>query len=222
MMKENITCYFAASLFSARDRLFNRRLCEQIESNGITCFLPQRDGFEFSILGKLLDKSELEQGILQELIYLLDIGVLLPKSDIVLAVLDEPMDEGVIVEICYAKLLGIPVIGVRTDSKAPFGEKEDKFGGGHFFPMFQCAGMIFNYDDNVEEIANDFIKWQRMVSRQENHCIPEPYVPIKKKADIIFKDITKYNNEDSIKIIVQRLRECGKSELIPQRRKTDG
>ncbi len=216
MMKENITCYFAASLFSTRDRLFNRRLCEQIESNGVTCILPQRDGFEFSILGKILDKSELEQGILQELIYLLDIGVLLPKSDIVLAVLDEPMDEGVIVEICYAKMLGIPVIGVRTDSKAPFGEKEDKFGGGHFFPIFQCTRMIFNYDDNVEEITNRFINHlQRIVPKPENHCIPEPYVLIKKKADIIFNNITKYNNEDSIKIIVQRLRKYAKSDLIP-------
>ena len=215
-MKEKITCYFAASLFSTRDRLFNRKLCEQIENNDVTCLLPQRDGFEFSILGKLLDKSELEQGILQELIYLLDIGVLLPKSDIVLAVLDEPMDEGVIVEICYAKMLGIPVIGVRTDSKAPFGKKEDKFGGGHFFPMFQCTKIIFNYDDNVEEIANKFINHlQRIVPKKENLCIPEPYVPIKKKADIIFKNVTKYNNENSIKMIVQRLRKYAKSDLIP-------
>lgn len=215
MMKENITCYFAASLFSTRDRLFNRKLCEQIENNGITCFLPQRDGFEFSVLRKHLKKRELEQGMLQEFIYLLDIGVLLPKSKIVLAVLDEPMDEGVIVEICYAKLLGIPVVGVRTDSKAPFGEKEDKFGGGHFFPMFQCTRMIFNYDDNVEEIANKFISHlQRIVSKKENHCIPEQYVLIKKKADIIFKNITKYNNEDSIKIIVQRLRKYANSDLI--------
>lgn len=215
-MKEKITCYFAASLFSTRDRLFNLKLCEQIESNGVTCFLPQRDGFEFSIIGKLLDKSELEQGILQELIYLLDIGVLLPKSDIVLAVLDEPMDEGVIVEICYAKLLGIPVIGVRTDSKAPFGEKGDKFGGGHFFPMFQCTGIIFNYDDNMEEIANKFINHlQRIIPKQENHCIPEPYLLIKKKADIIFRNITEYNSEDSIKIIIQRLRKYAKSDLIP-------
>jgi len=215
-MKEKITCYFAASLFSTRDRLFNLKLCEQIESDGVTCLLPQRDGFEFSILGKLLDKSELEQGILQELIYLLDIGVLLPKSDVVLAVLDEPMDEGVIVEICYAKMLGIPVIGIRTDSKAPFGEKEDKFGGGHFFPMFQCTRIIRNYDDNVEEIANKFINHlERILPKQKIHCIPEPYVLVKNKADIIFQNITEYNNEDSIKIIIQRLRKYPKSDLIP-------
>lgn len=215
-MIKNLKCYFAASLFSARDRVFNSKLCEQIESKGIKCFLPQRDGFEFSILSKLLDKSELEQGILQELIYLLDIGVLLPKSDIVLAILDEPMDEGVIVEISYAKLIGIPVIGVRTDSRAPFGEKEDKFGGGHFFPMFQCTRMIFNYNDDFGEITNKFINHLQSIEiKQENRSIPESYIFIQKRADMLFENIKKFNSEDSIKIVVERLRNYPKSDLIP-------
>jgi hypothetical protein len=69
-------------------------------------------------------------------------GVFLTRSDTVVAVMDEPLDEGVLIEIAYARQLGIPVVGVRTDTRAPFGSVDDSLGGIHFFAAFQCTEFI--------------------------------------------------------------------------------
>jgi len=76
------------------------------------------------------------------IIYTLDMGVFLTRSDTVVAVLDEPLDEGVLIEIAFARQLGIPVVGVRTDARAPFGKVEDPLGGIHFFAAFQCTEFL--------------------------------------------------------------------------------
>src|SRR3989344_5444522 len=136
-MNEQVSIYPAAALFNGRETIFNSLLVEGLEKLGYKTNFPQRDGFEFGDLSKTLDGKLLDREIntaAQNIIYYLDMGVFLPKSDVILANFDEPLDEGVIVEASYATLMGKFVIGLRTDVRSPYGSLEDAFRGMHFFP----------------------------------------------------------------------------------------
>lgn len=115
--------YFAASLFNTKECLFNIEITKKLENRGHKVYLPQRDGFEFSHLIQELPKelSELEKSkAVAWVIYLADLAKL-SQGTVCLANFDEPLDPGVLIEIMYAKQLGIPTIGYRCDSRTPFG-----------------------------------------------------------------------------------------------------
>ncbi len=75
------------------------------------------------------------------IIYLADLAKL-SQGTVCLANLDEPLDPGVLIEIMYAKQLGIPTIGYRCDSRTPYGAPQSWNYGMHFFPLFQCDYFI--------------------------------------------------------------------------------
>jgi nucleoside 2-deoxyribosyltransferase len=143
-----IVIYPAAALFNARETYFNSELVERLENLGYQTNFPQRDGFEFSNLRKTLEDkiphNQIGSAVL-DVIYFLDMGVYLMNSDVVLANLDEPLDEGVVVEISYARLMGKLVIGLRTDVRTPYGGPGDCFGGMHSFPVYQAHIIISHY-----------------------------------------------------------------------------
>jgi len=147
-MEDKIVIYPAAALFNARETTFNSLLVEALEKRGYKTNFPQRDGFEFGnlneVLSRKLQQDQVDSAV-QDIIYFLDMGIFIPKSDVVLANLDEPLDEGVVVEISYAKLMGKFVIGFRTDVRSPYGTPRDKFGGMHFFPPYQCHKFISHH-----------------------------------------------------------------------------
>ncbi|MCK5149565.1 nucleoside 2-deoxyribosyltransferase [Candidatus Pacearchaeota archaeon] len=147
-MKDRIIIYPAAALFNGRETHFNSQLVEGLERFGYKTNFPQRDGFEFGNLTNALSgKLQQDQisSAVQNVIYFLDMGVFIPKSDVVLANFDEPLDEGVVVESSYAKLMGKFVIGLRTDIRSPYGAPNDNFGGMHFFPAYQSHEFISHY-----------------------------------------------------------------------------
>lgn len=136
--------YMAAALFNGREVRFNQDLTSRLEAMGYRVVLPQRDGFEFASMRKVISEKTKNQDVAQmtrDLIYLLDMGVFIPQSDIIVANLDEPMDPGVIVEMTYAHLMGKKVIGIRTDTRTPFG-RVDGTDGMHAFVAFQCDDII--------------------------------------------------------------------------------
>lgn len=146
-MTDKITIYPAAALFNGRETCFNSQLVEGVEKLGYQTHFPQRDGFEFGNLTNALSgklPSNQIGSAVQNVIYFLDMGIFVPKSDVVVANLDEPLDEGVVVETSYAKLMGKFVIGVRTDVRSPYGVSEDNFGGMHFFPAYQSHDFILH------------------------------------------------------------------------------
>jgi len=148
-MGEQIKLYSAAAMFSGREALFNAHLVEVLEEKGYSVFSPQRDGFEFESLGSHLRKLNLPAqeviSAVYTIIYLLDIGAMIPKSDVVVANFDEPVDEGMVVEATYARIMGKPVIGFRTDLRTPFGTISDPLRGVHGFPAYQCTDFILHY-----------------------------------------------------------------------------
>ncbi|VVB77262.1 Uncharacterised protein [uncultured archaeon] len=149
--REGTTIYCGASLFSGRETLFNAYLTHNLEIKGYDVIMPQRDGFEFSDLNKslssLLRKDEVDTAV-QNVIFILDVGKFVPKSNVILANFDEPIDEGLVVEVCSGAALEKTVVGFRTDSRSPFGSPADFFGGMHFFPAMMCDSFIRQHMPN--------------------------------------------------------------------------
>lgn len=198
--------YFAAALFSMGEKVYNDTLVAELTKNRkYKIFLPQRDGFEFESLFNILKKQVSAQDIVpieQLMIYYLDMGYFLKKSHIVIAVLDEDLDPGVLVEITYAKMMGKYVIGIRTDVRSPYGSNSKE--GIHFFPMFQLDDYIFFQEkmETSDQLKQAVIKLTNIltdkINRIENpvcgelkNNTPNPLVnKINQGADLLFGDMT--------------------------------
>lgn len=104
--------YLAAPLFSEAERYFNASLCAAIED---TCdvHLPQRDG---PLVEKKIEQGEAAFTV-SRLAYESDISAI-RQCDMMVAVLDgRVIDEGVCVEMGFAKALGKFIIGLKSDSR---------------------------------------------------------------------------------------------------------
>jgi len=217
MAKQSI--YHAAALFSGRESVFNVGLNEALEELGYVTFLPQRDGFEFVKLHSALEAElppiELEDA-LQSIIYFLDIGKFLSDADIVVANLDEPLDEGVVVEVSYAKNMGKPVVGFRTDSRSPFGRSEHGLGGIHFFPAYQCDAFI-KYDMRCwsnGDVKSKFCELAKFIDKEINNLLEthssteEIIIPnvnsTQEIAKILFDDVGEINTPAGLSAVVDR------------------
>jgi len=105
--------FLAAPLFSESEREFNSKIAKRLRENGFEVWLAQEAPF-------------IQEGTHKEkkLIYEGDI-LALKASDAVVAVLDGmEVDAGVAYEMGYAKALGKPIVGLKTDYRT-FSEMED-------------------------------------------------------------------------------------------------
>ncbi|MCE3606446.1 nucleoside 2-deoxyribosyltransferase [Massilia sp. P8910] len=107
--------YLASGLFSPNERRFNQELCDILE----TCFqvfLPQRDG---ALVASLRDETSMSTKEICRIIFDLDIAAI-KDADLFFAVLDgRAYDEGVCVELGYAKALGKEIVGFKSDIRSP-------------------------------------------------------------------------------------------------------
>lgn len=144
---KKLKIYMAAGLFNARENHFNLVMTKKMEEKGYLTILPLREGFEDkyfeSAAKEYMTRAEIIKAE-RKLVYLRDIGIFIPESDVILANLDEPLDDGVIVEITYAHLFGKPVIGYRTDERNTF-SGVDGISGIHSFIAMQCDYLITEY-----------------------------------------------------------------------------
>lgn len=104
--------FLAAPLFSEAERLFNSKVAGELREKGFEVWLAQEAPF-------------IQQGTHKEkkMIYEDDVSAL-NASDVVVAVLDGmEVDAGVAYEMGYAKALGKPIVGLKTDYRT-FSEKE--------------------------------------------------------------------------------------------------
>ena len=104
--------YVAGPLFTDAEREFNARLAARLEGAGYRVFLPQRD----------TPQDQAGSGYAARIFQADLVG--LNRADVVLAVCDGiPVDDGTAWEIGYAFARGLPVVGLRTDSRI-FGREE--------------------------------------------------------------------------------------------------
>lgn len=184
--------------------------------------LPKRYGFEFGRLEEALyEKIENETvpTAVRDIIYHLDMGYFLPNSDVVCANLDEPIDEGVVTEISYVKLMGKYVLGIRTDVRNPYATSQDNLGGIHFFPAYQ-ADKILRYQmpsktpsTREEEITALVEKIDASIKEAGityKNNIPEYVInnpnlnSVLERAHLLFKGIKDFHSEEGLKELTPR------------------
>jgi nucleoside 2-deoxyribosyltransferase len=102
--------YIASPLFSETERLFNDSICSLIEKS-YNVHLPQRDG---PLVERLIANGMSSEGV-RRLAYESDIDAI-KKCDVLIAVLDgRALDEGVCIEMGFAKALGKHIVGFKSD-----------------------------------------------------------------------------------------------------------
>lgn len=179
---KKLKIYMAAGLFNGRENQFNLVVTKEIEKRGYQTILPLREGFEDKAFSKVANKymssSEI-MGAERNLVYLRDIGIFIPESDVILANLDEPLDEGVIVEISYAHIMGKMVIGYRTDIRSRYVGSEG-ISGIHSFVAMQC----------------DYILTQSMMKADEKQMIAAITALADKVDHIIKTEFPKHKSSD--------------------------
>jgi len=105
--------FLAAPLFSESEREFNSKIAKKLRNSGFEVWLAQESPF-------IKEGSHEEK----KRIYEEDISAL-ETSDVVLAILDGvDVDAGVAFEVGYAKALGKPIIGLKTDYRTFSGKEE--------------------------------------------------------------------------------------------------
>ncbi len=219
-MTNQIVLYLAAALFNGRETHFNSQLVEGLEGIGYKTNFPQRDGFEFGNLTNALSgKLQKDQigSAFQNVIYFLDMGRFVPKSDVVLANLDEPLDEGVVVEASYAKLMGKFVIGLRTDIRRPY--PTENIGGMHTFPAYQTHQVIHHYmpsktpeerNNQMSSLVQKICNTIKNANITHTDTIPEyarnnPNLQaILEGADLLFSGIANIHSEEGLEEIASR------------------
>lgn len=227
-MKKNTShkykIYFAAALFSGRETLFNVEIATKLENKGHEVILPQRDGFEFANLAGML-KDELAPHeiplAVQTIIYLLDIGIFLPQCEIVLANLDEPIDEGVVVEMCYGRMMDKFTIGYRTDVRSPYGSIAEPLRGIHFFPALQCNVFLSHFmsskstseaNSEMQQLTNKIIQ----AIEQDYFVVSGTYCSaasrIVEYARCLFGNIIDIHSKKHLRDIVQRY--CSQKDVF--------
>lgn len=111
--------YIASPLFNPHEREFNAKL-DRVLSSRFRTFLPQRDGM--LLAGKELNQSKFQT--LSRIVFDSDTAALI-KADLIFAVLDgRAIDEGVAFELGFARALGKPCYGLKTDARTllPWGD----------------------------------------------------------------------------------------------------
>ncbi|RLJ00661.1 MAG: hypothetical protein DRP06_01585 [Candidatus Aenigmatarchaeota archaeon] len=221
-MKEKPTIYLAAALFNGREAYFNSQIVERLEKRGYNTNFPQRDGFEFGNLAEALANYLSPEQIgpaVQNVIYFLDMGVFVPKSDVILGNLDEPLDEGLVVELSYAKMMDKFTIGLRSDVRTPYGSPEDNLKGMHFFPGYQCDEFISHHmpsktpeerEEQMESLIEKIdqtIKEAEIIPKKElpDYIISNPNInSILEGAELLFQRIPEIHSREGLGEIASR------------------
>ena len=105
--------FLAAPLFSEAEREFNCKLTRRLRESGFEVWLAQEAPF-------------IQQGSHEEKLKIYEVDISALKTcDVVLAILDGvEVDPGVAYEVGYAKVLGKPIVGFKTDYRT-FSEMEE-------------------------------------------------------------------------------------------------
>jgi len=231
--------YMAAGLFNIETNMVNAYFTKQLEEfyskkplekDGkeipVQCYLPQRDGFEVGkIAGFIASAGHIlppgskvtASEVVMYVPYYLDLGYFMSNAVAVVANLDEPIDNGLMVEIAYAKLCNIPVIGLRTDLRTPLGQRTDILSINPFI-IEQCDCFIWSEtppgdldtvmshtDKIIAELEKRIRKWVGDESkgnemRESDNTI---FKNIIKGSDLLFGDLEGdiHTDENMTKIV---------------------
>lgn len=178
IMKQEISIYWANSMFSQADRVFNTNCVTKLRASGHNVFLPQENTV-----------NHLNTPTASE-IFRADTCALL-ESDILIACIDqETIDCGVSTEIGIAFASGIPIIGLCTDIRQYRQGEGRIYRNPYVIGTIQTKGkIVHNIDElliTIKEFSetylhNQFINYSDDIATTHfDRFAPEYYSYIKK------------------------------------------
>jgi nucleoside 2-deoxyribosyltransferase len=190
--------YCAGPLFNQKEREEMAEIAEALENNGLSVFLPHRDGFEFANLYngflKVGYSEEKTNTILNKAIFTLDVFQVLSSDGLVLNINGRVPDEGAVVEAGIAWNAGKKVVLYKNDSRTLLKGSDN--------PLLSGLGD-FKLVNKISEVPNVFLDHFIKANPIENHeidnsCVKELFQKGKAISEIAIQT-------DSEVIICQRL-----------------
>jgi len=105
--------YLASPLFSPAERAFNERLCSVLE-HFFDVYLPQRDSI---LVSDSISRNSSSAEAACRQAYEDDIAAIRTANLLVAVFEGNEPDEGVCIEVGYAKALGLTIIGYKSDTR---------------------------------------------------------------------------------------------------------
>lgn len=231
-MENPVEIYFATSANKGAERLFNISLTELLEQRGYKVFLPQRDGIDVDGLSKVLGGKISEEKITQAIEstkYLLNMGLRLPESDVVLSNLDNP-DEDTILKTRNGRILHKTVICFKTYAPTKINVLDEIRNREDFLTYQGDKIIIANFPATVRKEAEERLAKlaEKIDEELKLQLIVRGGVPpyakdipfmgmIIEGARKLFKGTKDFNSTESLEIIAQRIADGGdKYILTPQ------
>lgn len=144
--------YIAAPLFNEMEVLRNEQISALLEKEGISTYLPQRDGGIFYEM----ERQGFSHKEIKDRIFRTDY-LAVAECDLILCLLDgRVLDEGMCIELGMAYALGKKCIGYKTDHR-----DQDKFGNnimldGVLRNIFNTRSELIEYLSEIclTEVSN--------------------------------------------------------------------
>lgn len=151
--------YLAAPVFSQVERQYNRRLAERLEARLMRSQVILPQDFRVGPAGAPFNDRRHLSGIHRRCLDSLR------NADVVVAILDgADVDSGVAYEVGYARALGKPVLGVRTDYR------QSQIKGLNVMLAEGCSDVLchFSFNENLDSLV------EAILPRVETLAAPGP------------------------------------------------
>ena len=136
--------YLAAPVFSQVERQYNRRMAERLRARLLRCEVILPQDFRVGPAGTPFNDRRHLSGIHRRCLDALR------GADVVVAILDgADVDSGVAYEVGYARALGKPVLGVRTDYR------QSQVKGLNVMLAEGCSEVVchFSFNESLDSLV---------------------------------------------------------------------
>ena len=141
--------YLAAPLFSQKDRKYNRELAEKLTSLLPRCEVILPQDFRVGPRGASFNDRRYLEALAERCVEEIS------RADVVLALLDgADADSGVAFEVGYARGIGKPVLGVRTDYR------QLQIKGLNVMLAEGCTDVLchFSFNESLEDLGDVIVQ----------------------------------------------------------------
>ena len=141
--------YLAAPLFSQVQRQYNRHLCKRLQELLPRCEVVLPQDFRIGARSAAFNDRRHLPGIYARCVESI------AAADVMLALLDgADADSGVAYEVGYARALGKPVLGVRTDYR------QLQFKGLNIMLAQGCTEVVchFSFNERLDDLAAKIVE----------------------------------------------------------------
>jgi len=215
--------YCSGPLFSVEELYIMKKISDQIESEGISTFLPQRDGLEYYLMS-MVNEPYLTNKAFRRLnnltgkaIFALDIYQIVEKCDsLVFNMNGRVPDEGGVVETAIAFSIGKPLVLYKEDVRTEFNGNDNS--------MLTGLSYTFSYVASIEKIPSALKKIETKINSINGDFkpnLPTSFKKIVKFGGIVDKLLLTANfinlgKKEQLKILIELSEQIEKDEIFTE------